>query len=171
MNKYQRGKIYKIVSDNYNKIYIGSTTKTLHSRLWYHNYTYNLWKNDYGCYLSSFKLISKGNFKIELLENYPCSLAKDLKKREQYWLDNFKDQCINWRRAEGYDKASSDKNYYAKNKFKILQYRKKWAKTKKNCDYCNKLISNRNWPKHRRTKKHLLNVNFFENILSESDHE
>ena len=54
MNKYQEGKIYKIVCNITGEIYIGSTIKTLNDRL-----TIN--KNDKGC--MSIEIINRGEKK------------------------------------------------------------------------------------------------------------
>jgi hypothetical protein len=84
-NKYQNGKIYKIIYINdTNKIYIGSTTKTLEKRFRAHiddskkykdkefnNFPKFLYENGYE------------QFNIELIENFPCNFRLELEKREK----------------------------------------------------------------------------------------
>ena len=45
MNKYQNGKIYKIVDVGYNKCYIGSTTETVSQRMARHRNCYKACKS------------------------------------------------------------------------------------------------------------------------------
>ena len=67
---YKHGSVYKIFSDKTDKIYIGSTTKLLNSRLSSHLHYYNSYINHtHNHYLSYFDIIKLGgNIQIELLE-------------------------------------------------------------------------------------------------------
>jgi hypothetical protein len=130
MNKYINGKIYKIIDNTNGNIYIGSTIKTLKRRL--------------ECHICmdciSKEIIKNGDYKIELIEVYPCNNDEELRKREQYYIDNNK--CINIRNAytdmkeykKKYDKEykNNNKEYYKKydkeyrinNKDKLKEYNK-----------------------------------------------
>jgi len=133
MPNYQNGKIYKLVCDNPDLIYIGSTTqKYLCSRLSSHHMNFK--KNNKAT--SSYKLFEFGNVKIILLEKIPCECKEELLKRERYYLENF--ECINRikrpiitqeERKENQKKAfNTEKNkqfqkeYHAKNKDKKKEY-------------------------------------------------
>ena len=64
------GLIYKIVSPSIDKIYVGSTVKTLEMRLDEHEKDYGCWLYR-GCrsgYLTSFEILKYGDYKIELIE-------------------------------------------------------------------------------------------------------
>ena len=67
------GRIYKIVSESTDKIYIGSTIRTVEERLELHEEQYETWFNTSfeSGYCSSFEILKYGNYKIELLEEYP----------------------------------------------------------------------------------------------------
>ena len=84
MNKYERGKIYKIVDNTNTNIYIGSTTQTLKERLSKH-------KNNLNC--RSREIINNGDYDIVLIENYPCESKKELETRERYFIESM--DCIN----------------------------------------------------------------------------
>jgi gas vesicle protein len=96
MNRYQNGKIYKIVGQN-NDIYIGSTIQKLNDRFYLHKSDfrkYKLGKNIRGT--STFELFEKygiENCRIELIENYPCESKRDLERREGEIIKTTK--CIN----------------------------------------------------------------------------
>jgi predicted GIY-YIG superfamily endonuclease len=81
---FSRGKIYKIVSPNTDKFYIGSTTMTLNQRFNCHK----LIKSSYSRYI-----ISKGEATIELIENFPCKSKDELRWRERDYYDYFLKNC------------------------------------------------------------------------------
>ena len=98
MNKYQNGKIYKIVDIGYNKCYIGSTTESLSQRMARHRDGYNACKRGVknASKTRSIVLFDEygiENCKIELLENYPCDSKEDLRSREGYYQE--KHNCVN----------------------------------------------------------------------------
>jgi hypothetical protein len=86
-NKYENGKIYEIVCYETGERYVGSTTHTLEVRLEQHT-----WKNNSCC---SKQIISRGNYYIELIENYPCETKEELLWRERYYYNTM--ECINIR--------------------------------------------------------------------------
>jgi hypothetical protein len=86
---YSNGKIYKIISNQTNEIYIGSTTKKyLCDRFASHTYHYRQWKNNLFNYLTSFEILQYADAKIILIETFPCKSKDELLAREQYWIDN-----------------------------------------------------------------------------------
>src|SRR6185437_8544640 len=97
MNKYKDGKIYKLTSEQTDKIYIGSTIKSLEERLWAHKTAYNA--SNSGSHktrkMSSFELLQYDDVKIELLENWPCDSKKELEVCESCYIRHNKDRCIN----------------------------------------------------------------------------
>ena len=97
MNKYQNGKIYKIVDVGYNKCYIGSTCESLSKRMAKHRYTYsNYLKGKKGATIRSFILFDEygiDNCKIELIENFPCLNKDELRKREGNFIKET--DCLN----------------------------------------------------------------------------
>ena len=61
---YNNGKIYKIINENSETVYIGSTTQVLCQRYTRHHH-------------------KAQNHKIILIENYSCNSKEELCKREQ----------------------------------------------------------------------------------------
>jgi hypothetical protein len=100
-NKFERGKIYKVSSPNTDKIYIGSTIQTLQQRL-----TGLLNSKSTSCYK---KLKPFGDLKIELIENYPCNSKEELVARESYWIEQYRDWCVNMNNPHT---NKSTKEYY-----------------------------------------------------------
>ena len=97
-NKYQNGKIYKLISPHTNKIYIGSTYKTLEQRYNNHRRHFSLWKNNNETknnYVTSYDLFELNNVSIELLETYPCNTKHELHIRERYWIEQNIDIVVN----------------------------------------------------------------------------
>ena len=70
MVNYQLGKIYKIIDNTNNNIYVGSTCEpTLAHRLAGHVRNYKNWKTGKTNFITSFKIIENQNYCIVLLEN------------------------------------------------------------------------------------------------------
>ena len=90
--------VYKLVSDKTDKIYIGSTVKSLEERLEEHENDYEKWINTgfQNGYISSFEILKYGDYKIILIEEVKdCLSYKDLHTREGYYqLKNYS-LCVN----------------------------------------------------------------------------
>jgi DNA-binding protein H-NS len=134
INKYHYSKIYKLVSKKTNDIYVGSTCiKYLSSRIGQHKNHYKLWKNGTGTYLSSFIIIEYDDCTIELIEQYKCNSKKELREREQYYIDTIPN-CINKRNAYTDHNEHMKKyhiTYYQKNKDILKERQKKYRKSHK----------------------------------------
>ncbi len=120
MPDYSQGKIYKLFSvSNEDLIYYGSTTTTLNKRLTKHISDY---KNDRGC--TSKKVIAAGDYKMELIENYPCNSKTELERREgEYTKAN---KCVNEVIA-----GRTYKEYCKDNKEYIKKLNKDWRENNK----------------------------------------
>ena len=96
VNKYARGKVYKIISNNIPDVYIGSTCEpTLAKRLAKHKDGFKRWKKDSAnTYASSYKLLGQEHYEIILIELYPCNSKDELHKRERYYIENTPN-CVN----------------------------------------------------------------------------
>jgi len=135
MVDYQKSKIYKLYSvSNEELVYYGSTIQKLSQRLGEHvnNYKYN--KS-----IKSKLVLDAGDYKIELIENYPCNNKQELEKREGYYIKN--NVCVN-KRIEGrtqkeYNEDNKEhlaeqfKEYYQNNKKKITEYNKNYYQNNK----------------------------------------
>ena len=89
MPDYRNGKIYQIVSDLTDKIYIGCSTTTLQQRFTAHRNNYTSSAH------VLFDAVGVENCRIELLLNYPCNTYKELKHTENVCLHMYGDIAVN----------------------------------------------------------------------------
>lgn len=166
MVNYQLGKIYKLYSEQDNKmIYIGSTVKKyLRQRLGDHKSAYKFWKKGGKIsHLKSYDIFEKYGIDdciIELLENYPCNSKDELFARETYFQKKY--ECVNkllakrdmkqWRK----DNVDHIKTYNKKYK----EEHKKLLNEKHNCE-CGEHYTHGNKSRHIKTIKH---INYMRNI-------
>ena len=150
MNRYEHGKIYRIVDVDYNKCYIGSTCEELSQRMARHRREYKRYTNNPTIMKtrSSFLFDEYGveNCKIELIEKYPTNSKEELLQREGFYIKSDKsavNRCIAGRtKKEYYDETrenhlehkrqhrldniekykEKDKTYYENNKEKRNEY-------------------------------------------------
>ena len=87
MPNYQNGKIYKLVSNISNDIYIGSTVNKLSHRL-------NAHKNKANECVSKQLFSNDAVIQIILIESYPCNNKSELKAREQEAKHGYKIKVI-----------------------------------------------------------------------------
>jgi hypothetical protein len=155
MPDYQLGKIYQIVCLTTGEKYIGSTTQqSLALRLAGHCRTFKSWKKGNGNLITSYSIIERGNYQIELLELYPCNSKDELNARECYYIRTI--DCINklitgQTRKEHYDTNKAEllekkkvnyelnktdlldkqKEYYENHKTKRIEYAKAYREANK----------------------------------------
>ena len=89
MPNYEDGKIYKIVNDIDNEIYVGSTCSTLNNRMSNHISSSNNGKTKLYVKIKS---MGKEHFEIELIENYPCNNRTQLELREGFYIESLNAQ-------------------------------------------------------------------------------
>jgi ribosomal protein L28 len=110
----KKAKIYKIVSNQTNKIYIGSTTdKNLDHYLATYRAKYKRYLNKEFSYVSAFDILKYDDAYIILIEDYPCKSRSHLLKREGYHITQNKDLCVNKYQARG-SVEEAKKAYYIK---------------------------------------------------------
>lgn len=129
VNKYNNGRIYKIIDNNYTECYIGSTIERLCTRMSKHRFEYLQYKegNKKKGKTTSHNLFDKyglENCKIELIENYPCNSKEELLKREGYHQKNT--PCINRCIA-----GRTEKEWALDNKESLSKYKKQWYQDNK----------------------------------------
>jgi hypothetical protein len=116
MPDYQNSKIYKIYSlSNEELVYFGSTTQRLSQRKAEH--IKDSKKEHYNG--SSKIIINNGNWKMELIQDYPCLNRLELETLEGEYIKNNK--CINLMIP-----ARTKKQYRDANRDKIRENQKKW---------------------------------------------
>ena len=181
MNKYQDGKIYKLVSPHTPLVYYGSTIKQLCKRLSEHKC-----KGSNKC--SSNELVKLGDVRIELIENFPCNNKRELEAREsiyiKFMLNNFDfkiilntkipfrsvEDDIKWRKKYNkkygkkyreehpeYNKEYATPEYYAKNRKRLLE--------KLICE-CGVEYARSSLFNHKKSKKHQAYVSQLEHDIT-----
>ena len=148
---YSLGKIYKIIDNTSNMFYVGSTCyPKLSQRLAKHRSHLRDYEKGYGPYVTSFEILNNDDYKIILLENYPCNNIDELKSQEQVWLDKLRcTNMVNNKNAKGLniervkekrkeykeqnkeEIAQKGKEYREKNKDKLAEKRKEYRETHK----------------------------------------
>jgi hypothetical protein len=190
INKYHNGKIYKLVSNHTDKIYVGSTCKErLCQRLAKHKSDFKQWLKNGKCNITSYRLFELGDVEIVLLESVRCESKDELHKKEREYIEKFKDNILNHviptRTKTEYDSiyytdnieriSERSKQYYNEHKEKIIesvaQYRenniekiKAYDKVRQqvlyDCECGKKQIKKGCKGAHNKTKMHL---NFLKN--------
>ena len=157
MVNYQLGKIYKIVCNVTDLVYIGSTCEPiLARRLAGHMSEYKRYqKGKYKRYLASFDILSNNDYDIVLIESYPCNTKDELHARERYWTNQFK--CVNKCKNQGLFNELGQKEYFKiyNKKYKTLKEDQIHAKEceKHNCA-CGGSFTHHHRANHLKTKKH-----------------
>jgi hypothetical protein len=171
---YSLGKIYKLVSNETDDIYIGSTCqRLLCMRFGDHKKNYRQWLEGKNHYRTSYEIVKQDSCQITLIENYPCKDKYELESRERYHIENT--SCVNkyiptrthkeyheqhksirnersrQHRKENQDYYKEcDKNRYTGERKEKLLY---WSRQRIICE-CGNEISQGQLVKHLRTNKH-----------------
>jgi group I intron endonuclease len=182
-NMYQKGKIYKIVNDVNDDIYIGSTVKQLSNRMAGHRSSAKTKTNNI---YNRIREIGIEHFKIILVELYKCESKEELRAREDYYIQLLKPayNMVNAIYNTDKEKATTkiyNKQYKSDHSQEMADYQRKYmiinsdvVKAKKkiydqehsklgseivHCDVCNCDHTKRSTVKHSKTKKHISNLN------------
>ena len=167
MNKFQNGKIYKIISNYTDDIYIGSTTQKLCKRLSNHKECFKCYnKGTKKDYLTSYKIVQYEDAQIILIEDYPCDNKQKLEARERHFieLNNCVNKVIPTRTFKEYRDDNKQhfkeikKDWDVKNKVHIMDYKKKYKSIIITCD-CGAKNSIDNQARHLKTDKHKKLIN------------
>ena len=156
MVNYSNGKIYKLVNNVDDKIYIGSTCDELRCRKWGHKSKLNRYP-DYKVYKHLIQ-VGWGNVEIILIENYECKSKEELHARERHWIDELKPEL------NKQTPTLTKREYEQINKEKISERKKRYNQINKDrieanrgSNYiciCGKEIRKDSKSRHYKTKKH-----------------
>jgi len=128
MINYKNSKIYKLINTTTNKVYYGSTTQDLKTRLREHRSKRNRINRE----TSKLLFNDNGNVIIELVEEVECNNKKELFDRERFYIEN--NECVNKHIP---NRTMSE--YYQDNKKKIQsrvkEYMSKPENYKRKIDY------------------------------------
>lgn len=130
---YKNSKIYKIVNSKSNSIYIGSTTQSLARRMSVHR---AFARHEYkcGCKKLARHMQKYGvqNFRIVLIETYPCKNKDELRAREEYWIEKLKPELnIVSAYLTKEKKKENWQKYYKQHSKKIKKRSKQWYQDNK----------------------------------------
>lgn len=179
--------IYILTSNG--KVYIGQTIKPK-ARFNNHKSDYINYKRGTQHYKSSYKIIELGDYTFEIVEEIEFEDKNDLKKREQFFMDLYKEkglEVVNKCCAyTGKDKKEYNRDYYQKNidkkkeqnrlryeknkeiiKQKNRENYKKKEKEYATCEDCNKTLLKTNLKRHNKTccMKNIIIKSFEEDAL------
>lgn len=108
------GVVYKIVCNETNETYYGSTIQPLKKRIQGHIYGARANKT-----CNSKIIINRGNFSVEVCEEVFCETRKELFERERFWIEH--NDCVN-----RVVPLRTYPEFYADNQQKILDYKKEY---------------------------------------------
>ena len=116
-------------------------------------------------YITSFKILENENYKIELIELYPCNNKQELNLREGQIIKEYKSNKLNIvnKCIAGQTHKESDAQYKKNNRNLINEK----ANQKHNCQ-CGGSFSHKNKSQHEKTKKHCQYINNSKNINIET---
>lgn len=159
------GRLYKLISKQTDKVYYGSTERTLEIRFSSHK---SRFKNGIinGC--SSKEILCYDDCEIVLLDIVEVANKKELRKYERRYIEN--NECVN-KRIPGRTKheyrlehTEESKKYRLENKEKLLDYMKnyrlenkdiiKTKKKEKNICVCGKTFTHSHKARHERSQFH-----------------
>jgi len=192
---YSKAKIYKIINDVNDEIYVGSTVLTLSQRMAHHKEKSVRYPDR-----KLYKFISNNggwcHFKIILIEDYPCERRDQMVQREQYYKDFLKatlndfncygldknrrhDTVIRYRKQ--YNEINKEalkeymEKYYESNKENIKQSRNQYYNSnidkikeyrgKVHICVCGKEYTNNHKKRHEQTKRHQDFINQQQKIM------
>jgi hypothetical protein len=150
MPDFQKAKIYKITNDFNNDVYIGSTCDELTKRFSLHKSEHN----HHNCkHRPLYKLMNEigfNRFRIQLLENYPCSDKYEMRQKEGEYIRKF--GTLNIHIAVGIINQKENPKEYNK-EYNKLRYETK-QKIPVVCECCC-IITSMCKKRHEKTKKHI----------------
>jgi hypothetical protein len=141
MPNYQEGKIYKIVNDVNDQVYIGSTTQALIKRFRCHcsNAKNSIFATSY--FYDKMREIGIQHFRIELIKLYPCA-SKEKLETEEFRVSQEMDSVRNgYNSKNGRDWCSWDKNSVDAVRKRHHQYHRAQLAAKHNIPEWSKLDS------------------------------
>lgn len=184
MVNYQLGKVYRIVSAQTDRVYIGSTAISLSMRMTKHRANHRAYLAGKFHKLTSFEILQYEDAVIVLVEDCPCDNKEQLYRRERYHIENTAN-CVNLHipgrtEAEYYQDnkevlIEKQKAYYEANREAALEQKKayyevnkealinrmrayreanKEVMAEKSTCECGTVVSKGSRPRHRKSNKH-----------------
>ena len=145
------GRVYKIIHNQSNIIYVGSTTQLLRQRWAEHKYRASKEKNSIYEYFEKYGI---DNFKIILIKEYDITDKNHLKVYETLWINKLKsiNVLMPFQPLDKEARRQSAKKSRINNNEKIKERKKEKYK----CIKCNIELNKDHKARHERSKKHLM---------------
>ena len=154
-----KARIYKITSPKTDKVYIGSTTKTIEQRLRKHKTNYNSYLNGtMPKNITSYEVIKHGDAIVELVEEREFKDMKEMLERERYYIDNIKNTVnkhmpiTTEEEKKQYKIDNKQKMYEQQKQYRIDNYEKQ---NKKNPCECGGFYTSKHKGQHMKGKQHM----------------
>jgi hypothetical protein len=146
MPNYSRAKIYRLVCDDPELVYYGSTTlEKLCNRLSQHTSGF---KHKNQTKVTAHSLYEVGGVKIELVEDFPCENKDQLRAREAFYIRN--NLCVN-KKIPGRTPREYAKDHPEKTKeWNRKTYLNSNKAEKINCDLCDTICRRDALLKHKK---------------------
>jgi hypothetical protein len=167
MNRYENGKIYKLVNNEDDKIYVGSTCLPLSKRLYGHRADAKR-RPDKASY-KHLNEIGWDNVQIVLIEEFACENKMELLKRERHFFDQLKPELNRNRpfitaEEEAERKRDYCKQYHNDHAEQLNLKKKEYSKDNKDalrekrmmkeeCE-CGTMIAHGTIARHKKSKLH-----------------
>ena len=160
---YENAKIYKIVDNTSDAIYIGSTCKTLQQRLSKHKNNYKGFKLGKTNNVTVFKILENEDYKIELIKLYPCNTKQELNLEEGKIIKQLRNDKFNIvnRNIAGQTQKQSCAQYKKNNRNLINEQQK----LKHNC-LCGGKYTQCHKSQHEKSKKHQNYINNSKTLIN-----
>ena len=142
---YSKAKIYKLIDNTNDDIFIGSTCKSLSQALSGHKNDYRKYSLGLRGYINSFKILENNNYDIILIEE--CKDIKNvnqLNARKRHFIDS----------TPNINKVMPN-NYSSEHIEETKRILKEKARTKYTCA-CGAVVCHDTKKKHEATKKHII---------------
>ena len=138
-------KIYKLVSQHTDQVYVGSTCLPLKNRMYCHRSAYKAYQKGERGFMTSFILLDLGHVEIVQIDSLSMFDEDELKRRERYWIEKL--DTVNKNKP-----GRSASEWYQDNHKKIRQY----ANERVVCEKCQKSYPRNQKSGHEKTKFHKL---------------
>ena len=128
------GRIYRISAPGCDRVYVGSTRKTLSARLGAHQRNMRAWERGTVSYVTSFELVGRPGVTVDLIEEEEFQDLQHMRDREAYWIARL--PTVN-RRTPGRSRVESQRISNA---------------ARVPCGTCGKIVRRSEHWKHQRTR-------------------
>lgn len=150
MLNYQNGKVYRIVNDVDEQVYVGSTIQTLVHRMGGHRRDAR--SGSMRKLMVHMRTVGVSQFRIELLEDFPCERKDQLLAQEGVWAARLKATLNSYqpRGIEAKDRAEY-LSLYQKQFMGEYQadYNKNIAYVKVECENCGRTVTQQKLHRHK----------------------